>query len=327
MWTESSVRPVLPTQFVRTRWQSKYGMLKSLLANKRSVRRMCASDDDCCSALHDQDLSDAEWQIIEVSVCFQSSLGYHLIYWFELTGIITNFPTLSWDLEAARGWELCAVFDILGCSLWCGRDDCSSCSRFCAYCSPSTSDAWWSFQQESDFGEVAFQCFACFDDTAGSKVDRWYDAIHSLFAVMHCVVLCLQMACASRCETYSGSMEQSEISLSPLCAAVLSEQLHAACLCSTQWQCPHQAGGTETGNRRIAICRCRYASSFSISTASTLWKQSPASWHARWTDRKRKEDMSTGRPPAIDMDGDMQVEEKKEVKEDARCAVGTGTLV
>ena len=50
----------------------KYGMLKSLLANKRSVRRMCASDDDCCSALHDQYLSDAEWQIIEVSVCFQS---------------------------------------------------------------------------------------------------------------------------------------------------------------------------------------------------------------------------------------------------------------
>ena len=72
MWTEYSVRPVLPTQFVRTRWHSKYGMLKSLLANKRSVRRMAASDDDCCSALHDQDLSDAEWQIIEVSVCFQS---------------------------------------------------------------------------------------------------------------------------------------------------------------------------------------------------------------------------------------------------------------
>ena len=59
-------------QFVRTRWQSKYGMLKSLLANKRSVRRMAASADECCSALHDQDLSDAEWHVVEVSVCFQS---------------------------------------------------------------------------------------------------------------------------------------------------------------------------------------------------------------------------------------------------------------
>ena len=49
--------------------QSKYGMLNSLLANKRSVRRMCSSDDDCCVALHDQDLSDAEWQILEVRVC------------------------------------------------------------------------------------------------------------------------------------------------------------------------------------------------------------------------------------------------------------------
>ena len=66
MWTDFSVHPVLPMQFVRTRWQSKYGMLKSLLANKGSVRRMCASDDECCSALHDQDLSDAEWKIIEV---------------------------------------------------------------------------------------------------------------------------------------------------------------------------------------------------------------------------------------------------------------------
>ena len=53
-------------QFVRTLWQSKYGMLNSLLANKESVRRMCASDDECCSALHDQDLSDTEWQIVEV---------------------------------------------------------------------------------------------------------------------------------------------------------------------------------------------------------------------------------------------------------------------
>ena len=68
VWIDSSVRPVLPMQFVRTRWQSKYGMLNSLLANKESVRRMCASDDECCRALHDQDLSDTEWQIVEVRV-------------------------------------------------------------------------------------------------------------------------------------------------------------------------------------------------------------------------------------------------------------------
>ena len=30
---------------------------------------MAASDDESCSALHDQDLSDSEWQIVEVSVC------------------------------------------------------------------------------------------------------------------------------------------------------------------------------------------------------------------------------------------------------------------
>ena len=96
------------------------------------------------------------------------------------------------------------------------------------------------------------------------------------------------MACASRCETYRGSMAQSEISLSPICAAVLSEQLHAACLCSAQWRCSHNAGGTETGNRRIATreeaarssichCRCRAASPSSIGIVRTQQQQPPAS--------------------------------------------------
>ena len=86
-------------------------------------------------------------------------------------GIIANFPALSGDLEAARGWELCGVLDLLGCSPWRGRGDCSSCRRFCSCCGPSTSNAWGSFQQESYFGAIAFQCFACFDDTAWPKVD------------------------------------------------------------------------------------------------------------------------------------------------------------
>ena len=96
MWTDFSVRPVLPIQYVRTRWQSKYGMLKSLVANKGSVRRMCASDDECCSALHDQDLSDAEWQIIEVRLflfCFVLLQWLNaLVVW---AGVIAHFPTLG----------------------------------------------------------------------------------------------------------------------------------------------------------------------------------------------------------------------------------------
>ena len=90
----------------------------------------------------------------------------------------------------------------------------------------------------SDFGELACQCVACIDDTAWSKVptllllsiaDRL--AIHALS--LSFIMLCFQMASASCCETYSWSVESSENSFPPICAAVLSTRLHATCLCST----------------------------------------------------------------------------------------------
>ena len=52
--------------FVITRWQSKFYMLRSLVANKPKIRAMCASGTEECKALHDQDLSDIEWKMIEV---------------------------------------------------------------------------------------------------------------------------------------------------------------------------------------------------------------------------------------------------------------------
>jgi len=57
---------VMLVQFIRTRWQSKYAMLRSLLANKDNIRAMCASDDDECKALHGKDLSAEEWKTLEV---------------------------------------------------------------------------------------------------------------------------------------------------------------------------------------------------------------------------------------------------------------------
>lgn len=57
---------VMPQQFIRTRWQSKYGMLNSVLVNKDTLRAMCASDDDECKAIHDKDLTDAEWTTLQV---------------------------------------------------------------------------------------------------------------------------------------------------------------------------------------------------------------------------------------------------------------------
>ena len=63
---------------------------------------MCASDDECCSALHDQDLLDAEWQIIEVRVCFQSHYAIVLVVLFagqESLPIFQRFAEISKLLE------------------------------------------------------------------------------------------------------------------------------------------------------------------------------------------------------------------------------------
>ena len=65
---------------------------------------MCASDDDCCSALHDQDLSDTEWQIVEVSVCLQADnlqSPIVLLLWFgqESLPIFQRLAEISKLLE------------------------------------------------------------------------------------------------------------------------------------------------------------------------------------------------------------------------------------
>ena len=86
LWTWESVPMVMLVQFIVTRWQSKYGMLQSLIANKDTIRALCASDDDECQALHDKDLSDAEWKTLEVSFVFCS------LYFFSSN----NVQTLIW---------------------------------------------------------------------------------------------------------------------------------------------------------------------------------------------------------------------------------------
>lgn len=52
--------------FIRTRWQSKYGMLDSLLKNKQHIRPLCANEDEECNSIHDKDLTDLQWDLLEV---------------------------------------------------------------------------------------------------------------------------------------------------------------------------------------------------------------------------------------------------------------------
>ena len=64
---------------------------------------MAASDDDCCSALHDQDLSDTEWQIVEVSGCFCTQIicNHLRLWWFgqESLPIFQRLAEISKLLE------------------------------------------------------------------------------------------------------------------------------------------------------------------------------------------------------------------------------------
>ena len=53
-------------QFIRTRWQSKYGMLDPLLKNKQHIRPLCANEDEECTSIHDKDLTDLQWDLLEV---------------------------------------------------------------------------------------------------------------------------------------------------------------------------------------------------------------------------------------------------------------------
>ena len=77
-------------QFVKTRWLSKFGMLRSLLVNKSSIRVMCASEDEECKALSGADLSDAEWRILEVRFISVFNLSYCFILLHSWSGSFAN---------------------------------------------------------------------------------------------------------------------------------------------------------------------------------------------------------------------------------------------
>jgi hypothetical protein len=41
-------------------------MIRSVVLNKQKIRAMCESEDEECKALRGKDLSDEQWQIMEV---------------------------------------------------------------------------------------------------------------------------------------------------------------------------------------------------------------------------------------------------------------------
>lgn len=61
---------VIPSLFVRTRWQSKYLMLHSIILNKDIIVSMCdiadSKTDEEYKGLEGAALTDEEWKIVEV---------------------------------------------------------------------------------------------------------------------------------------------------------------------------------------------------------------------------------------------------------------------
>jgi hypothetical protein len=59
---------IMPAMFVRCRWQSKHRVLSNLVKNRGIIRPMCASEDEECASIRGQDLSDDEWNIVQVMI-------------------------------------------------------------------------------------------------------------------------------------------------------------------------------------------------------------------------------------------------------------------
>ena len=96
---------VMLVQFIVTLWQSKYGMLRSLIANKDTIRAMCASDDDECKPLHDKDLSDAEWKTLEVRfvlVVFVRNAQFLILAMQESLPIFKTLAELTKFMEGEK---------------------------------------------------------------------------------------------------------------------------------------------------------------------------------------------------------------------------------
>ena len=66
-WVNASVPMTMLVGYVVTRWQSKYLMLRSLLANKETIRNMCNSDLEEYKTVHGQDLTNEEWNTLSVA--------------------------------------------------------------------------------------------------------------------------------------------------------------------------------------------------------------------------------------------------------------------
>ena len=84
----------MPSLYVITRWQSKYKMIWTLLQNKDIVRYMCKSLDEECQSLQGQDLSDHQWDVIQVIHVIWVFIRLN-IYLPYLVGSCVSFRALS----------------------------------------------------------------------------------------------------------------------------------------------------------------------------------------------------------------------------------------
>ena len=115
---------VMLQQFIKVRWQSKFGMLQSLLKNKGVICNMCASDDEECQALHGMDLKEDdhvhEWETLQVSCLFRCSAGrfYHLFICFCFSSIACS-ADLGRSCNCDKGIRrrtICPCFFSVACS-------------------------------------------------------------------------------------------------------------------------------------------------------------------------------------------------------------------
>lgn len=64
-----------------TRWHTKFLMLRSVYLNKDRIRAMCESDDVECKALHGNDMTDEQWDILKVCI-FVRTIQRRLVIMF-----------------------------------------------------------------------------------------------------------------------------------------------------------------------------------------------------------------------------------------------------
>ena len=195
------------------------------------------------------------------------------------------------------------------------------------YCSPSTSDAWWWLQQDSDFGEVAFHVLMTLLDPEV----RLYP-MHSL--LLSCVVLALLVdgGCIVLWNLQRINGTEWKLSFSSMClssfrtTAWCLSLFHSTAMSSPSWR---------KFNRKSKNCNRRIKQPAPSAYAAAPMPPPPLSalparegnTHPRphhMEDEQlhtKRRHVADGRLPAIDMDGDMQVEEKKEDKEerDVQC--------